>query len=160
SVYLLGFAVMSLFWGTLSDSFGRRPVIMASLVLFAIGSIGSMLAPSYGWLLFFRALQGCSAGAGRIVGQALVRDRYHGPEAQRLFANIAMVFSLAPAIAPIVGGYLSAHIGWRSIFAMLSVLTLALIAASWRALPETLPAASRPKLHLGPILRNYARALR
>src|SRR5690606_17345431 len=150
SVYLLGFAVMSLFWGTLSDSFGRRPVIMASLVLFAIGSIGSALAPSYGWLLFFRIVQGCSAGAGRIVGQALVRDRYHGPEAQRLFANIAMVFSLAPAIAPIIGGYLSTHIGWRSIFFLLTAISLTLVASSWRFLPETLPTAARQPMKLGP----------
>jgi len=160
SVYLLSFAVMSLFWGTLSDTFGRRPVIIASLVLFGIGSVGSALAPSYGWLLFFRGLQGCSAGAGRVVGQALVRDRYHGPEAQRLFANIAMVFSLAPAIAPIVGGYLSTHVGWRSIFAMLSVLSLMLILASWRVLPETLPASARQPMKLGPILGNYLRAVR
>src|SRR5690606_23484497 len=143
SVYLLSFAFMSLFWGTLSDSFGRRPVIIAALVIFLVGSVGSALAPSYGWLLFFRGLQGCSAGAGRIVGQALARDRYHGAQAQRLFANIAMVFGLAPAIAPILGGYLSTYIGWRSIFVTLSVLTLILIAASWRYLPETLPPKSR-----------------
>lgn len=160
SVYLLSFAVMSLFWGTLSDSYGRRPVIIASLVLFGIGSVGSALAPSYGWLLFFRGLQGCSAGAGRVVGQALVRDCYNGPEAQRLFANIAMVFSLAPAIAPIVGGYLSAYVGWRSIFIMLSVLTLALFAASARALPETLAVERRQPMRLMPILRNYLRAVR
>jgi len=160
SIYLLSFAFMSLFWGTLSDSFGRRPVIIASLILFGVGSVGSAIAPSYGWLLFFRALQGCSAGAGRVVGQALVRDRYHGPEAQRLFANISMVFSLAPAIAPIIGGYLSTHVGWRSIFVMLSLFTVTLIAASWRSLPETLPAKARQPMKLGAILRNYLRAVR
>lgn len=155
SVYLLSFALMSLFWGTLSDSFGRRPVIIFSLLVFLVGSIGSAFAPSYGWLLFFRGLQGCSAGAGRIVGQALARDRYQGAEAQRLFANIAMVFGLAPAIAPILGGYLSTHIGWRSIFVTLSGLTLLLILASWRHLPETLPVNSRQPIRLGAIVRNY-----
>lgn len=160
SIYLLSFAVMSLFWGTLSDAFGRRPVILFSLFLFLAGSIGSAFAPSYGWLLFFRALQGCSAGAGRIVGQALARDRYHGAEAQRLFANIAMVFSLAPAIAPVVGGYLTAYVGWRSIFVLLTILTSLLIFANWRQLPETLPAKSRQPLRLGPTLRNYVHVLR
>lgn len=160
SVYLISFSVMSLFWGTLSDTFGRRPVIIASLVLFSIGSLGSMLAPSYGWLLFFRGLQGSSAGAGRVIGQALVRDCYHGPEAQRLFANIAMVFALAPALAPIVGGYLTTYIGWRSIFAMLGLFTLCLIAASWRLLPETLPVKLRQPFQPGTILRNYLRAVR
>lgn len=157
SVYLLGFAFMSLFWGTLSDTFGRRPVIIAALFIFLVGSLGSALAPSYGWLLFFRGLQGCSAGAGRIVGQALARDRYQGAEAQRLFANIAMVFSLAPAIAPILGGYISAHLGWRSIFFLLTVLTVLLIVASWRHLPETLPPKARQEMKLGVIMRNYLR---
>lgn len=160
SVYLLSFAVMSLFWGTLSDTFGRRPVIIASLLLFGVGSIGCALAPSYGWLLFFRGLQGCSAGAGRVVGQALVRDRYHGPEAQRLFANIAMVFSVAPAIAPIAGGYLSTYVGWRSIFVMLALFTAVLIFSSVRVLPETLPPSARQPMKLGTILRNYFTALR
>ncbi len=159
SVYMISFAVMSLFWGALSDTFGRRPVIIASLVLFGIGSLGSALAPSYGWLLFFRALQGCSGGAGRVVGQALARDRYQGPEAQRLFANIAMVFSLAPAIAPVVGGYLSTHIGWRSIFGMLTLFTLVLIVSGWRVLPETLPASARQPWKPGVILGNYLRAV-
>lgn len=160
SIYLLSFAVMSLFWGTLSDTFGRRPIIIAALVIFLIGSVGAALAPSYGWLLFFRGLQGSSAGAGRIVGQALARDRYQGAEAQRLFANIAMVFSLAPAIAPIMGGYLSSSLGWRSIFVMLTLFTLLLIVASWRHLPETLPATVRQPLKLGVILRNYLHVVR
>jgi DHA1 family bicyclomycin/chloramphenicol resistance-like MFS transporter len=160
SLYLIGFAVMSLFWGMLSDSFGRRPIIILSLVLFGIGSVGSALAPSFGWLLFFRVLQGCSAGAGRVVGQALVRDRFSGADAQRLFANITMVFSLAPAIAPVVGGYLDAYAGWRSTFVLLTVFTLALITVCWRQLPESLPPESRQPLRIGPIFRNYLEALR
>lgn len=160
SLYLAGFAIMSLFWGTLSDSFGRRPVILASLVLFLVGSVGSALAPSFGWLVFFRTLQGCSAGAGRIVGQALARDRFDGAQAQRLFANIAMVFSLAPAIAPILGGYLLTHMGWRSVFIMLSLVTIALLVLCWRQLPETLAPANRQPMQLRPILRNYWTALR
>ncbi|MVW72493.1 multidrug effflux MFS transporter [Bordetella sp. 15P40C-2] len=160
SLYLIGFAVMSLFWGTLSDSFGRRPIIIFSLVLFGIGSIGSAFAPSFGWLLFFRVLQGCSAGAGRVVGQALVRDRFSGADAQRLFANITMVFSLAPALAPVVGGYLDAYAGWRSTFILLVVLTVVLLAVCWRHLPESLPPEARQPLRLGPIFRNYLQALR
>jgi DHA1 family bicyclomycin/chloramphenicol resistance-like MFS transporter len=159
SVYLFAFAFMSLFWGTLSDSFGRRPIIIISLVLFTIGSVGSALAPSFGWLLFFRALQGCSAGAGRVVGQALVRDRFHGADAQRLFANIALVFSLAPAIAPVVGGYLNNHMGWRSTFFLLSVFSIVLLVFSLRKLPETLLVDMRQRLHLRVIARNYFNAL-
>jgi DHA1 family bicyclomycin/chloramphenicol resistance-like MFS transporter len=160
SVYLFAFAFMSLFWGTLSDRFGRRPIIIISLVLFGIGSVGSALAPSFGWLLFFRGLQGCSAGAGRVVGQALVRDRFHGAAAQRLFANISMVFSLAPAIAPVVGGYLTHQTGWRSIFALLTLFSIVLIAASMRNLPETLPSKGRQPLKPSVVLRNYFKVIR
>ncbi len=159
SVYLFAFAFMSLFWGTLSDSFGRRPIIIISLVLFGIGSVGSALAPSFGWLLFFRGVQGCSAGAGRVVGQALARDLFHGAEAQRLFANIALVFSLAPAIAPVVGGYLNNHMGWRSTFVLLSLFSVVLLVFSLRKLPETLIVSKRQPLRLGVIARNYFKAL-
>lgn len=160
SAYLLAFAAMSLFWGTLSDSFGRRPVIIGSLVMFTVGSVGVALAPTYEWLLFFRVIQGSSAGAGRVVGQALVRDRFHGADAQRLFANITMVFSLAPAVAPIIGGYLGEHIGWRSVFWTLTIVSLLLSTFSWRSLPETLPPSHRHPFRLGSILRNYFNALR
>ena len=160
SVYLFAFAFMSLFWGTLSDRFGRRPIIIISLVLFGVGSVGSALAPSFGWLLFFRGLQGCSAVAGRVVGQALVRDRFHGAAAQRLFANISMVFSLAPAIAPVVGGYLTHQTGWRSIFALLTLFSIVLIVASLRNLPETLPLKGRQPLKPSVVLRNYFEAIR
>src|SRR5690606_38976930 len=148
-LYLIGIAGVTMFWGTLSDSFGRRPVIVASLILFGVGSVGSAFAPSFGWLVFFRILQGCSAGAGRVVGQALVRDRFHGAEAQRLFANITMVFSLAPAIAPVIGGYLDSHAGWRSTFILLTVLTIALLVVCWRQLPESLVPEARQPFKLG-----------
>lgn len=160
SLYLVSFAVMSLFWGTLSDSFGRKPIILISLILFGVGSIGSALAPSFGWLLFFRVLQGCSAGAGRVVGQALVRDRFHGTAAQKLFANITLVFSLAPAIAPVVGGYLDRYAGWRSTFVVLCVLCVLLTFMCIRHLPETLPTESRHAFKPGVILGNYMKALK
>ncbi|KAA0889582.1 multidrug effflux MFS transporter [Pusillimonas sp. ANT_WB101] len=159
SIYLSTFAFMSLFYGTFSDSFGRRPVILFSLILFAIGSVGAMLAPSFGWLLFFRGLQGASAGAGRVVGMAIVRDKYHGAEAQRLFANITMVFSLAPAIAPVVGGYANSLTGWRGTFGLMVIIVAILIAMCVRWLPETLTPEHRQPLHVGNIFRNYIKAL-
>ena len=158
SVYLLSFAVMSLFWGTLSDAFGRRPVIIAALVIFCIGSVGSFLAPSYGWLLF-SGLQGTSAGAGASLGRRWRATSIRCRSAA-LFANIAMVFALAPAIAPILGGYLATYVGWRFIFVLLSAIAIALIALSWRFLPETLPAKSRQPLRLVPTLRNYLHVVR
>ena len=160
SAYLLAFSVMSLFYGTLSDAFGRRPVILVSLVVFTVASAGAALAPSFGWLLFFRVLQGLSAGAGRVIGQAVVRDRFQGADAQRLMASITMVFGLAPAIAPVLGGYLHTAFGWRSVFVFLVVVGLLLLAGTWRYVPESLPAAQRIPFHPRSLLARYVDALR
>jgi DHA1 family bicyclomycin/chloramphenicol resistance-like MFS transporter len=160
SVYLLGFAVMSLVYGTLSDAFGRRPVVLTSLVLFTAASAGAAFAPTFGWLLVCRALQGLSAGAGRVIGQAVVRDRLAGADAQRMMASITMVFGLAPAIAPVIGGYLHAAFGWRAVFWFLTALGVALFAITWRWVPESLPPAARVQFHPLVLARHYMSALR
>ena len=96
SVYLLAFAVMSLFHGSLSDALGRKPVIIVGGVIYIIAAIGCALAPSLWVLLVFRAIQGMSAGAGQIVSRAIVRDLYQDADAQRMMAQISMIFGLAP----------------------------------------------------------------
>ncbi len=160
SAFLLAQAVMSLFYGTLSDSVGRRPVVLGTLLLFVLSSIGATLAPSFGALLVCRVLQGMSAGAGMVVGQAIVRDQFHGAEAQRMIAGIMMVFGIAPAVAPVLGGYLNAHLGWRANFAFLTLFGGVLAVLCWRVLPESLAPQQRQPLHLGTILRNYLTAVR
>jgi len=155
SIYLCTFALMMLFYGTLSDTFGRRPVILTAVAGYVLGSIGAMCAPSFGWLLAFRGVQGLSAGAGSVVGQAVIRDLHPGQMGQRIMSYVSMVFSLAPAIAPVVGGELQVWFGWRSVFAFLSLASLAMWLAAWRILPESLPSAKRVPLHLGTILKGY-----
>lgn len=160
SVYLFAFSLMNLFYGTLSDSFGRRPVILWSLLLFTAASIGATLATSFTWLLFFRALQGASAGAGMVVGQAIVRDRFQGADAQRLLANIMMVFGVAPAVAPVIGGFLHVAFGWRSTFTFMTGIGLVLLIVCHRTLRETLPPASKQAFQIANIARNYWSATR
>ncbi len=160
SVFLFTFAFMMLFYGTLSDSFGRRPVILAALMVYTLASIGAALAPSFGWLLVFRALQGLSAGAGSVIGQAIVQDRFSGPQAQRMMSHIMMVFGLAPAIAPILGGWLHVTFGWRSSFVFLAVFGAAMILLVMKMLPESLPVEKRQAFHPGTIGRNYLMVLR
>lgn len=160
SVFLFTFAFMMLFYGTLSDSFGRRPVILAALAVYTLASVGAALVPSFGWLLVFRALQGLSAGAGSVIGQAIVQDRFSGPQAQRMMSHIMMVFGLAPAIAPILGGWLHVTFGWRSSFVFLAVFGAAMILLVMKMLPESLPAEKRQAFHPGTIGRNYLMVLR
>lgn len=159
SVYLLSFAAMSLVHGPLSDAYGRRGVILWSMLLFAVASAGCALADSYRMLLVFRAMQGVCAGAGMIVGRAIIRDRYDGADAQRLMSQVSFIFGFAPAIAPIIGGFVLGFAGWRAIFWLLAGFTLLLVAASLAALPETHPRERRTRFELQPLLRTYRRVL-
>jgi MFS transporter, DHA1 family, multidrug resistance protein len=159
SVFLFTFAFMMLFYGTLSDSFGRRPVILAALLVYALASAGAALAPTFGWLLVFRALQGLAAGAGSVIGQAIVQDRFSGADAQRIMSHIMMVFGLAPAIAPVLGGWLHVTFGWRATFVFLALFGAAMSLAVWKLLPESLPREKRHAFHGVAIARNYVKVL-
>jgi DHA1 family bicyclomycin/chloramphenicol resistance-like MFS transporter len=160
SIYLVAHAGTALFYGSLSDSLGRRPVTLGALVLFVAGSVGAALSQSFGWLLFFRAVQGLGSGAGMVIAQAVVRDRFEGAPAQRMMAHLMMIFGIAPAVAPIVGGWLQAGLGWRAVFLFLAALGAILLAASLARLEESLPAGARQPLRVAPIAANYWRALR
>ncbi|UGQ49022.1 multidrug effflux MFS transporter [Massilia endophytica] len=160
SLFLFTFAFMMLFYGTLSDTFGRRPVILWSLVLYVIASVGGALAGSLGMLIVCRVLQGLASGAGSVVGRAIVQDRFSGAEAQKILAHIMMVFGLAPAIAPILGGWLQVSFGWRSIFWFLTLFAVVMFVAVYRWLPESLPVENRHPFHFKTIAGNYLRVLR
>lgn len=159
SVYLFAYALMTLFYGTLSDSLGRRPVILFSLAVFFMASVGAALAQTFGQLLLARGVQGLSAGAGMVVGQALIRDRLQGAAAQRLIAHVMMVFGVAPAVAPVIGGALQVLYGWRASFVLMAAIALVLAVACARLLPETLAPADRHPFDAGAILRRFGTAL-
>ncbi|GAD20634.1 multidrug effflux MFS transporter [Acidovorax sp. MR-S7] len=155
SAYLFGFAFMTLFHGSLSDSLGRRPVVLWGLAVFTLASAGCALSQSIGQLVLFRALQGLSAGAGIVVSRAVIRDMFPPSEAQRVMSQVTIFFGVAPAIAPIVGGWLSVHLGWHSVFWFLTGVGVFLWVANWRLLPESLPPADRQPIHLGHLMRGY-----
>ena len=155
SAYLFGFALMNLFHGALSDSLGRRPVILVGIGVFALASVGCALSQSIGQLVFFRALQGISAGAGMVVSRAIIRDMFPPADAQRVMSQVTIYFGVAPAVAPLVGGWLFVGAGWHSIFWLLAVLSALLWWAVWRTLPETLHLDQRQPLQIGPLLRGY-----
>ncbi len=155
SAYLMSFAIMTLWHGAISDRFGRRKVILVALGLFALASAGCTLATRIEHLWFWRAMQGITAGAGMVVSRAIVRDLYDGAAAQRLMSQITMMFALAPAIAPVIGGWLQTFFGWRSVFAFLVVSTAALWLACWKLLPETLRPEKRQSLRPAYLGKTY-----
>ncbi len=156
TAFLLPFGVTMLFHGVISDAIGRRPVILAGLALYTVASAGAALAQSIEMLLACRAVQGLSAGVGFVVGRAIIRDRFHGPAAQRLMSQVTMLFAIAPALAPILGGWLHAVAGWHAIFWFLAAVGVFLALACHRFLPETLPPERRRPLHFASLLRAYA----
>ncbi|MFT3875406.1 MAG: multidrug effflux MFS transporter [Propioniciclava sp.] len=154
SAYLVAFAVMSLFHGPISDAVGRKRVIIAGLLVYAAASVASALAPGFGTLVALRAVQGASAGAGQIISRAVVSDLFHGQRAQRVMSHIAMIFGLAPALAPIVGGWLLLAGDWRVMYWFLAAFGLVLVLLTVLFLPESHPAGARSPLRLRPLLTS------
>lgn len=159
SVYLAAYTLMALLHGPLSDALGRRPVILTGCAIFALASLGCMQARTLQELLLMRALQGMSAGAGMIVGRAVVRDLYEGPRAQRVMALMTMLFAVAPALAPVIGGWILGLAGWRAIFGFLALFAGLLLLACALRLPETLPPPQRQSLRPLSLLAGYAEIL-
>ncbi|MDB6162805.1 MAG: transporter [Xanthomonadaceae bacterium] len=155
SVYLFAYALMSVVHGPLSDAIGRRPVILGGLAVFVFASVGCALASDLPTLLAFRALQGLSAGVGLIVGRTVIRDLLHGDDAQRLMSQVSMIFGIAPAIAPVIGGWILGWQRWPMIFWFLVVFSSALWLATWFGLPETHPSSARSSLKPKRLLRDY-----
>ena len=155
SAYLFAFGLMFLFHGALSDSFGRRPVILVALAVYTIASVGAALSGSIHSLVVWRVVQGLSVGAGMVVGRAMIRDLYGPEDTQRLMSMVTLFFGLAPAVAPVIGGWLFESLGWRAIFWFLAAVGLVLIVAGWIRLPETLAESRRQPFHPVALLKGY-----
>lgn len=155
TVYLFFYGLMMLWHGAISDAIGRRPVILVSTALFALASVGCAFADSLTELLIYRGLQGICGGAGLIVGRAIIRDRFDGAAAQKLMSQVTMLFSLSPAIAPLIGGWLFGALGWRSIFWFMAAIGLALFMGCAAVLKESHAHEHRQALAAGKLLDNY-----
>lgn len=157
SLFLAGFALAQLVWGPLSDRFGRRPILLAGLTLFALGCLGMLWVKSAALMLTLRFIQAVGVCAATVSWQALVADRYPGPQAKRVFATIMPLVALSPALAPLLGSWLLVHFEWQAIFLALFIITLLLMAPALR-LPPHFPAPSEgtqaPKTGFVTLLRS------
>ncbi len=159
TAFMLSFAVMSLWHGAISDAYGRRRITLIALSVYSLASVACATSGSVHALIIFRAIQGATAGVGAVVGRAVVRDLFEGAAAQRLMSYVATIFTIAPVMAPLAGGYLQVHFGWRSVFYFLVILSAFLVLSCWRALPETLPREKRQRLQLVFLARSYWKLL-
>ena len=153
SMFLAGYSISQLFYGPLSDRYGRRPLLLVGLVLFAAGGIGCALAPSIGQLIGWRLVQGLGACAGPILARALVRDLYQRERGIQILSYMTLVMSVAPLLAPILGGYLLT-LHWRAIFVVLAAVALVMLAAVRVALPEGVPENRRSRIRARTLMRN------
>lgn len=155
SAYLFGFAILNLFHGALADSFGRRPVILGGMLLFTVASVGCAMSQSIGALVFFRALQGMSAGAGIVVSRAIIRDMFPPRDAQRVMSQVTIYFGVAPAVAPMIGGLLFEYADWHSIFWLLAGIGALLLVVNTAWLPETLHVEQRQPFNARNLFKGY-----
>lgn len=160
TAYMFSFGVMTLWHGAISDAFGRRNIILVSLAIFAVASLGCAASHSVEYLWAFRMLQGVSAGAGVVIGRAIIRDVYSGAPAARLLSLVTMIFSVAPAIAPILGGWVVTSFDWRAIFLLLFAYTVLLLWVCYKRLPESLPPEKRQPFNPRFLAHSYGRVFR
>ena len=143
SSYLFGFAVGQIFYGPVSDRFGRRPILLAALVVYGLASIGCAAAQSIDGLIVLRFLQALGGAGAIVLARAVVRDLYSGVRAGRELSLMGAITGFAPIIAPVIGGGLQTFFGWRATFVMLVICAFVIGATAARLLPETL--RERPK---------------
>jgi DHA1 family bicyclomycin/chloramphenicol resistance-like MFS transporter len=144
SVGLVTGAIAGLFIGAVADSMGRRQLLFPALGLYIVGSVFAATAPSISWLFIGRVLQAVGACAGIILSRAIARDLHSGPQLTRLLSGVTLVFSLAPAVAPLFGGLLAAWLGWRAIFAFAASYGCAVFVGMLLLLPETKKGPAAP----------------
>ncbi len=159
AIFLAGFATAPLAVGPLSDRFGRKPIMLAGLLLFTLCALGCALSPSIGALLAFRLFQGVGAGSVGILPRAIIRDLFEGRESRLHIAAVSLVFSIAPLIAPTIGAAILAAGPWRLIYVVLTAVGAVLATVGFALFEESHPLGMRRNLMPATLLAGYRRAL-
>jgi len=159
AAFFIGLTFGQLFYGPLSDRFGRKKPLYVGLIIYTVAAIGAACATSIPALIGWRLVQGLGGCAGIIIPSAIVRDRCSARDSARAFSLLMLVMGLAPILAPLIGGALLGVSGWRSIFIVLAVFGAACLLAIRLGLAESHDTRHEPPLLLGTVLRNYGRLL-
>ena len=159
SAFLVGYAVGQLFYGPLSDRFGRKTVLISGICLFTFASLGAALSKSIEALIFFRFLHAIGGGAGMVLSRAIIRDIYPSNEVARLISLLAIVTMVGPMIAPIIGGYLVEWQGWRAIMWLLTGLGFVFLVIVSVTIKETHPLENRVMLNFRSTFQAYREVL-
>lgn len=159
SVYLLGLSSFQLVYGPLSDSYGRKKIVLVGIVIFLIGTILCFTKMNFTFLLIGRFLQGIGACSGMVIGRAILGDLYETDQVGKILTTIFPIIGMSPAIAPVIGGYLTKFMGWSSVFGVIGVLSLILFCLVIFFLQESLPKVKRSHINVTTLIYNYKRIL-
>lgn len=159
AAFIIGIAIGQLFYGPISDRFGRKPPLYFGFGVYMIGALGCALAVNMTMLTVMRVVQALGGCAGLVIGRAIVRDRCEPHEAARAFTTLTMIVALGPVLAPAVGGLIVTYLGWRATFVVQALLALTLMLTMHNVLRES-NVTRDPNVSFGDILRNYGRLTR
>lgn len=157
TIYLFAFALGILFWGIISDKFGRKPCVVAGLFIFIIGCLGCYLSTSITSLMISRFIQAFGGSIGSVLTQAICRDVFQGAQLSKVYSIIAMSLGFFPAIGPIIGAIIATNFGWPNIFLFLTIISLMLLIAVFMKLPETHLERGQNKVSIIEVLLRLAK---
>src|SRR5262245_40728428 len=160
SAFMIAFGAGQIFYGPAGDRFGRRPVILSGLVIYILASIGCAFAAEAGQLVLLRFLQGLAACGGVVLARTMVRDLAEKDQAARAMSLMMACTSIAPMLAPLIGGQVLWFLGWRAIFWVLAMVGVVAFVFAWLRLPETLRPEYRQPLVLSSVLKRFGELLR
>lgn len=160
AAFIIGLAVGQLFYGPISDRFGRKPPLYFGFIVYAIGSLGCALAVNMTMLTVMRVVQALGGCAGMVIGRAIVRDRCEPHEAARAFTTLLMIVALGPVLAPAIGGVVVTFLGWRATFVVQAILGVVLLFAMHKVLTESHLVRDHAAASIGDVMRNYGRLAR
>ncbi|MEL7324328.1 MAG: Bcr/CflA family multidrug efflux MFS transporter [Pseudomonadota bacterium] len=157
TAYTAGFAIGQLIHGPLADSYGRRPVLISGVLFFGLAAVVSATTNGIDALTYVRTAQGFAGAAAAVIIQAVVRDMFDREDFARAMSFVTLVITIAPLVAPMIGGHLAIWFGWRSIFWVLAIFAVVVVLLVLWMIPETLKPENRQPLRFRTTIRNYAR---